>query len=777
VAQIEELVTDGILQHARAGHTVRFSHDIFFEWAFFHVLVDGGEDWLQEIRDCGEPPAVARVVELLAQGEYAKGKDWSPQLVRTASSQMRSQWTRAWLLGPLAASDFERDETQFADAVFADNCRLLKKALVWFQAEKTAPNPTILAGNLPQEQRLRFADLLGWPSDFAAWRRLISFLFRRISDIPVSLYPEVLAVFEVWQNALAERRNPLSQTILTQCAEWLRNIDAASSTKKPDANSALWEQVPDLGDFRKSLSRLILRASRAEPGLAEDYFNRVIASERIRENKFEEIVAFSPTLAQSHPHLLVDLTLKHVMEELPDDQVAREGYSQFSHLDWDSLSIDRDTRNFWPPSPLREPFHSLFQSSPVEALRLLRELCNHAMTAWRQLHRHIHDSSGTPIPVEVTFSWGTQKFWGGDREYLWFRTLWAPKPLACGFMALEEWCFAELERGRSIDELIQEIVARNECIAILGVAVMLALHTEALSEAIFPLITSQRLWFADHNRWVQDLSANMTALMGFDRADRAHIEAIQAANAREVRKKQLRWLAGRYAFGGERFAERTRAAILDFKNNPPYQYEEHRNLPAARRHLTTQALEYAELADLKNYRAYRTEEDSDQIAIVHVSPTALAPEQVAKVEKANLSLQVSHLWIWASKGFESGALGDALTLTDAIAFAKRIDSKALFAPSADDQEVGMRRGAVAAAAAIALNFRQNCSEADLGWARRVLKRAIRTPEKRDLMWTSGAVIPWHQAIFVAQGLGADLREGTAEKDAAFCALGPRRSSP
>jgi hypothetical protein len=53
----------------------------------------------------------------------------------------------------------------------------------------------------------------------------------------------------------------------------------------------------------------------------------------------------------------------------------------------------------------------------------------------------------------------------------------------------------------------------------------------------------------------------------------------------------------------------------------------------------------------------------------------------------------------------------------------------------------------------------------------VLKRAIRTPEKRDLMWTSGAVIPWHQAIFVARGLGADLREGTAETDAAFALLG------
>ena len=36
--------------------------------------------------------------------------------------------------------------------------------------------------------------------------------------------------------------------------------------------------------------------------------------------------------------------------------------------------------------------------------------------AWRQLHRHLR--GGTPIPLELTFPWGTQAFWGGDREYL-----------------------------------------------------------------------------------------------------------------------------------------------------------------------------------------------------------------------------------------------------------------------------------------------------------------------------------------------------------------------
>ena len=65
----------------------------------------------------------------------------------------------------------------------------------------------------------------------------------------------------------------------------------------------------------------------------------------------------------------------------------------------------------------------------------------------------------------------------------------------------------ELDGGRPVAELIQLIVDGNECIAILGVAAALALRSEAVSEAVFPLITSQRLLHADHGRMVHDLTS------------------------------------------------------------------------------------------------------------------------------------------------------------------------------------------------------------------------------------------------------------------------------
>ena len=174
-------------------------------------------------------------------------------------------------------------------------------------------------------------------------------------------------------------------------------------------------------------------------------------------------------------------------------------------------------------------------------------------------------------------------------------------------MALEEWCFSELE-NRTVDELIQKIVEGNECIAILGIASMLTLHTETVSETTLPLFTSQRLLAADKNRMVQDLSSE-TNLMGFKgNADKSHIEAIQAANARPVRKTQLSCMVPRFAFATEPLSKRACEAILNFRKTLPYQYEDDRDIPEARKHLSDQALKYAELADPENYQAYRTEE-------------------------------------------------------------------------------------------------------------------------------------------------------------------------
>jgi len=799
VAQIDKLVGDGILQYVRRGHTIRFSHDIFFEWAFFHVLSECGDKWLEEIHQSGEPPAVARVIELLSQWEYKEGKNWTATLNRIAAAKMRSQWIRAWLLGPIGAATFGTNEAEFFDVAVANEFAFLKKALVWFQAEKTTPNANVLASDLPKDQRIRTADILSWPSDFAAWRRFIDFLLARVDAIPVILYPHIVSVFEVWQNALVDIKNPISSALLTRCADWLREIDGLGA-RPPSTEGSRWHQVDDLGEFRQALCRLILRSASSEPALTQEYLKRVIASERLRGEKFKEIIDFSPTLAATHPQFLVDLALKHLREELPDARLVRErkevrkaaemrrralakpeperthndnliinggfsgiGSHQFSHHDWEALAIDRDSQNFWPHSPLREPFHSLFKTAPEHALELFTALCNHAVTAWRQLHMLDYERRSTPIPLEIQFPWGVQQFWGGDREYLWHRGIWAPHALASAFMALEEWCFMEVVRGQPVDELIHKIVEGNQSVAILGIASMLALHTKRVSETVFPIVTAQRLWFADLNRMVQDKSHATAALMGFKPGDEAHIESVKAASGRSVRQETLRWLVPLYIFSQE-FGERTKAAILAFKGNLPYQLEEHKNIQAVHDELMKNALEYEELAVMENYRARKSSEKKGMVEVLHVSPSASKPENVEKLERATLFFQQVNLWTWASKTFENGKIEGTSSIHGAIELAKKLDSKALFKSSDDDENIGMRRGAVAATAAVVLQFRDGRSAKELSWARGILARAVKTPETRDIFWSPQSVIPWHQAIYVARGLAADIRNDTGSTE-------------
>ena len=50
VTYINDLKSDGILLNVREGISVRFAHDIFFEWAFFHVLADRGPQWIEVIQ-------------------------------------------------------------------------------------------------------------------------------------------------------------------------------------------------------------------------------------------------------------------------------------------------------------------------------------------------------------------------------------------------------------------------------------------------------------------------------------------------------------------------------------------------------------------------------------------------------------------------------------------------------------------------------------------------------------------------------------------------------
>lgn len=212
---LTELQQDGILREVRVGQAVQFTHDIFFEWSYLQFLISKGLGWIDTIRSEGEPPVLGRVVELLSQSELKHGTEWRRNLdMLEVRTNVRSQWLRAWILGPFGLAGFGGQEPTYTAALLADNARRVGKLAVWFQAEKTTPNPSVLDGerfpDFAPAQRIRLADSLAWPSDFRQWRRCCRWLIAHLNEIPAALRSDVLAVFEVWQHAFADAPHPVS---------------------------------------------------------------------------------------------------------------------------------------------------------------------------------------------------------------------------------------------------------------------------------------------------------------------------------------------------------------------------------------------------------------------------------------------------------------------------------------------------------------------------------------------------------------------------------------
>jgi hypothetical protein len=801
-AAFSSLEQDGLVQQVRQGHSAQFSHDIFFEWSFFHWLVDQDNEWVAALTQAGEPPALARVVELLSQATYPDASAWQRNLVNLQGAPVRPQWLRAWLLAPLSSPRFGEQVDMFSAAVTANDHRLLTKLLVWMQAEKTVPNPLVLSGqlgapDLGASARIRLADALGWPSDVVSWSRLLTWALDRIATFPDRCLGDLVTLFETWQVICADFQNPVSERLINQCAVWLNAIEVDHQAPRwqlpsEPLNSATQVRTPS--HLETELRALVLRASRAYPDVVTAYLSKVAQFESFREKAFHEVMAYAPLLAQTHAELLAQVARISFLEELPDDATARweqeaverrrwrseiratpedqrtrrQQYAlespqlppSYSYHDWDRLSIGADHHGYFPASPLREPFHSLLRIAPMVGLALVRDLSNHAITAWRQLHRHMPEQ-GTPLPLVLEFPWGQQEFWGRAHEYMWFRGHGGPKAVDCALMALERWALDEIEAGKPAANVLQQLLQGNSSIAVLGIAVLVALQSKEVSTVTLPLATSQRVWRMDLQRCVQESELQSAGLIGFDRTETFHRNAVAEASALPVRRLMIRDLAVLFALvADEELREACRAALERFPQDLGLEYEEEASDSDHVARLRRTAELWSEWGRTENYVTTPVPGRDDVLAIELRSPRHDDPEVREAQERHVQMSQEAELWLWVQKCFEINAWAPGFTIDEAITRAAAVASVVAGGGSTFLPGNGIAHGAIAGVAAAICCFANGTSHQ--AWTERTLAtyRDEAEPEAPDLF--SKSVIPWHPKIFVARALAARIRTDRAQ---------------
>lgn len=762
---LAELEADGIIRPVRRGHTVQFSHDIFFEWAFLQHLVRADEVWPDVIREVGEPPALGRVVELLSQAELAHGENWGKHLaILEANKGLRSQWLRAWMAGPFSLETFPQHSSAFNRAMFDTTHARIRKVVVWYQAEKTKPNTAILersdAPDFDLAKRILYADMLGHPSDVTAWVHFCDWLLDHASDIPTSVIPDVVAAFEVWQNAFSHYRNRVSMRIVQTCLAWLYHIEHLLHKKEFSVSRGVWNEIEDrrdgLEELESALRALVFNSSLTQGSLVTQYLRDLRHLERMPQQAVQSVFTHAQLLSCACPAELVDFSLSVLRKNLPvvvQKETRGRDYlisHSFSHFEWDRLSTD-DHFSLSPSAPTREPFHSLLMQAPDQGRRLIREIANHATRSWRQLHRLDRKREGTPIPLVMQFPWGRQVFWGDSRLYLGARGLFGSSTVNSGWMALEAWAFREIDKGTPVDDILKAVLEGQRSVGALAVAAVVALQAQHTSAVSLPIATNQRLWHWDIRRHVEDMS-QMANLIGFLKPqDRPHGLAVKEGNERPVRRSDIRSLGTLMVLRGGELGTQAAAAIQNFLGALPFDYAEQRTNTEVRSNLARTAEIWAEVGKPENYHAELSPDES-QIVISHENPKATGEDiQAIQAHHHEMGRNLT-LLNWTYSYFDDGKLKESLTLEAAATEAKALDFEGLFSTGHDHIELAhQRQAAVAGVAAILL---LENAEAHIEWAAEVCARAAMTPEVPQQFFTRSAKLMHHPVLYATKGLGA-----------------------
>jgi hypothetical protein len=762
---LAELEADGIVRPVRFGHTVQFSHDIFFEWAFLQYLVRADDAWPEVIREVGEPPALGRVIELLSQAELAHGENWADHLSALEGNKgLRSQWLRAWMTGPFSLETFSQYSTAFDRAMLDTAHSRVRKVVVWYQAEKTKPNTAILehsdAPDLDLAMRMLYADMWGHPSDVAAWACFCDWLLDHASDIPTSAIPDVVSAFEVWQNMFSHYRNRVSERIVQTCLAWLYHIHHQRHRKSFSTDSGVWAEIEDwrdgLDELESALRTLVLNSSLTQGALVTQYLRDLRRLERMPRQAVQSVFTHAPLLSRACPAELVDFTLSVVCK--PPPVVVKKNMRgrdylvshSFGHFEWDHLSIE-DHFSLFPAAPTREPFYSLLQQAADEGRRIVREVANHAIRSWRQLHRLSNEKEGTPIPLVMQFPWGTQVFWGDSRLYLGARGYFGASTVNSGWMALEGWAFRELEKGTPVDDVLKAVLEGHQSVGALAVAAAIALQAQHTSTITLPIATNQRLWHWDIRRQVQDMTPTAN-LIGFIKPqDRPHALAVKEGNERSVRRADIRSLGTLMVLRGGELGTQAAIAIQSFSGDLPFDYVEQRKNAGVCADFARTAEIWSELGKRENYRAELSSDES-KVVISHENPKAIGSDIQTMQDRHSEMVRYLTVLNWAYSYFHDGKLKDSLTLQAATTAAKELDFEDIFATGYEHTELAYQRQcAVAGVAAILLLEK---AEAHLQWAGEVCARAAQTPEVPQAFFVRTAKLMYHPVLYATKGLGA-----------------------
>ena len=315
-------------------------------------------------------------------------------------------------------------------------------------------------------------------------------------------------------------------------------------------------KIPHLNDVRDEIRITAFAFARLNPIAAEHYLS-ALDPDTARHHDMEAILRAPGTLPKAAPAAFVNFALSTLIEkEDPDDCYrTRHRFGPF----------DIHEHLFSPASPGQGPFFELLENAPVEGLRLIHGLVEHA-TQWRRNH---YIEAGQPFPrISIPFPGGTKSFEGDWSVYQWARSRTPSMIVASALMALEAWGHCQVEARRAFQEVLHEVLGPDgSSLAFVSVAVDLALsHWPEARDTAWPMVATPELLEFDDARLDIDLTG-VDRLLTLEQEPSAWPVKRADLDAESSRRNRLSDKIGYYVFHAKpELFEALRAALEEARD-------------------------------------------------------------------------------------------------------------------------------------------------------------------------------------------------------------------
>ena len=518
-------------------------------------------------------------------------------------------------------------------------------------------------------------------------------------------------------------------------------------------------------EYENRLHRIVLHSADVLPEKVGTYLSELAKSRNYDTKKdvISKIQDFKP-IADSIPREFVDFVITVLIKKPinPENHPIRRSLINSSSEDR-NFGID-DNSSFIPPAPVQGSFLYLLLNNEDEGLRLVHALTNAASEKWREYEqrKELDRPALTPLPVTINFSSGCRGFWGDTQVYCWFRgTTVGPYPVISALMALEEWMERQIEAGRDVEALFEKVLRGSNSVAVLGICLSMALaYPEKCLKVALPIASSPDIWEMDISRLASESnnSWNVFKEWEWDESKKWYYSVLERRSKRPQRSREIRGLAMYYVLSSDDSLRVSfEQAVEKFTENLPFRYQEEKLDPNAVAALRENMENYQVFGRRENYRQQQVGE--------HWHIWVERPEEIRKRNEELLAPNVEWqrwlgVYLWAEQTIKDGRPQERMTLEEAVAAAKELQTSEDFAETDKEDIRGVTRlqaiAGVAAAILIA-DFEWTRTQNHLEWCRAILLAAARMAEA-----SMYAMSPSSVKVYAGRGLALLVTHGVAD---------------